>query len=196
MTTLQPINKRGRKSSMPPLDTNEQIHLQQHHFNYSDNFAEMLANFAALHLEDKSKDFKASWKTWTANHTAEIKTETEKMKGDGYLGDVAEKMYFSARYYYRKKAIRERTAAPDISNQEAKSPRKKYEAIDKSVLVQMNDHIILQFRLNTDGSKLTPSKAFANYCKKHDIKDDDAKLKKTYKNVYWRMSMQVTSNNK
>jgi len=185
--TTQPTSKRGRKSSISHLDTKENMTFKQHHFNYSDGFAAQLATFASEHLEDKNKDFKAAWKSWTENHSDDINAEIAKMKSDGYSGDVAEKMYFSARYYYRKKAIREQTDADpdDSSDQDAKSPRKKYEAIGKTVLVQMGEHIILQFRSNTD---LTPSKAFTDYCNRHNIKDDDAKLKKTYKNVYWRMS--------
>ena len=183
----KPPQKRGRKSSIDILDLNSDVILQQHHFNYSDNFADLLANFATEHLEDKNKEFKAAWKTWTDDHSAEIEKETAKMKQEGYPGDVAEKMYFSARYYYRKKAIREQT---ELKNPDEKTPRKKYESIDKHVLVQMNDQIVLQFQ--TNANKMTPSKAFAEYCDQHNIAEDDAKMKKTYKNLYWRISKQVS----
>ena len=185
--TIKP-QKRGRKSSIDILDLTSDVVLQQHHFNYSNNFADLLANFATEHLEDKNKEFKTAWKTWTEIYSAEIDKETVKMKQDGYPGDVAEKMYFSARYYYRKKAIREQT---EPLNPDEKTPRKKYESIDKQVLVQMNDQIVLQLQKNA--KNMTPSKAFADYCEKYSIAEDDTKVKKTYKNLYWRISKQVST---
>ena len=184
----KPPQKRGRKSSIDILDLDKEIILQQHHFNYSDEFANLLAGFATDNLEYKNKEFKAAWKKWTDIHSAEIEKETAKMKQEGYPGDVAEKMYFSARYYYRKKAIREQT---ELNTLDEKTPRKKYESIDKQVLVQMNDQIVLQ--LQTNAKNMTPSKAFAEYCEQHRIAEDDAKMKKTYKNLYWRISKQVSS---
>jgi hypothetical protein len=189
MSNLQ-VKSRGRKSVFSDLKLFEttQITLQQHHFNYSDDFVDLLANFATEHLEDKNKEFKAAWKLWTDIHSAEIDKETAKMQEDGYTGDVSEKMYFSARYYYRKKAIREQKNP--TSDTEEKTPRKKYESIDKQVLVQMNDQIVLQ--LQTNAKNMTPSKAFAEYCDQYSIAEDDAKIKKTYKNLYWRISKKVS----
>lgn len=187
-TEIPKPQKRGRKSSIDILDLNSDIVLKQHHFNYSDDFADILARFATEHLEDKNKEFKAAWKMWIDDHSAEIDKETAKMKQEGYQGDVAEKMYFSARYYYRKKAIREQI---EPANPDEKTPRKKYESIDKQVLVQMNDQIVLQFQ--TNNKSMTPSKAFAEYCKQHSIAEDDTKIKKTYKNLYWRISKQVSA---
>lgn len=179
--------KRGRKSSTVSLTTRDnQIVLQQHHFNYSDDFAELLATFASEHSEYKNKEFKAEWKKWTDENADTIKSEIAKITQAGYQGSVEEKMYFSARYYYRKKAIRENKQ----ESQEEKSPRKKYDAIDKSALTQMSEHIILQICSATEGnvSNMTPSKAYANYCDQFGIGDDDSQTKKKYKNLYWRIS--------
>jgi hypothetical protein len=185
---------RGRKSVIPKLDKTQHIVLQQHHFKYSDDFAELLSKFSIEHLDSKSKDFKRSWQEWTNTNIAIIQREKEMMKSQGYEGSVDEKMYFSARYYYRKKAIREQNEA---INMEDKLPRKKYESVEKQVLTQMSDHIILQISRHLDVSEtcvvsnMTPSKAFANYCKTYNVSEDDAKTKKTYKNIYWRISKQT-----
>jgi len=188
-------SKRGRKSSLPSLDLNKQIVLQQHHFNYSDEFAENLANFATAHLEDKNKEFKAAWKAWKDANAPMIEDEIVKMKESGYEGSVEDKMYFSARYYYRKKAIKEKTEA---SNEEGICQRKKYECIDKNVLIQMNEHILSQIESSTHDSKegkvisnMTPSKSFADYCKRFSVCEDDLTVKKNYKNLYWRISKKV-----
>lgn len=191
--------KRGRKSSLSVLDPKKQIVLKQHHFNYSDEFAEKLAKFATAHLDDKNKEFKKSWKEWNDTNSLMVENEIAIMKEAGYQGSVEEKMYFSARYYYRKKAIREQTEIPNDVLQ-----RKKYECIDKTVLIQMNAHILSQIESATYNSQnvgnvgnvenvenvsnMTPSKSFADYCKMFIVCEDDATIKKNYKNLYWRIS--------
>jgi hypothetical protein len=115
------------------------------------------------------------------------------MKNAGYQGSVEEKMYFSARYYYRKKAIREQTELPE---DDQKLPRKKYECIDKDILVQMNEHIVSQIESTPNQdvmnvsiiSNMRPSTAFSHYCEKYGFDCQDAHIKKTYKNLYWRIS--------
>ena len=196
MTTIQ-TKTRGRKSVIPfsKMDKTQHIILQQHHFNYSDDFADQLSKFATDHIEYKNKDFKLAWNNWTEKHATTIQQEIERMKSQGYEGSVEEKMYFSARYYYRKKAIREKNESKDQDENPQK--RKKYESSEKQVLLQMSEHIILQIsRGNSDinecrVSNMTPSNAFANYCIKYDVMEDNAQIKKIYKNLYWRISKQT-----
>jgi hypothetical protein len=193
-------SKRGRKSTLSTLDPKKQIILQQHHFNYSDEFAEKLANFAMAHLDDKNKEFKAAWTAWNDENKLMIECEIAKMKAAGYQGSVEDKMYFSARYYYRKKAIREQTETTD---DDVISPRKKYECIGKNVLIQMNEHILSQIESSTHDSQsgnvvsnMTPSKSFADYCERFSICKDDANIKKNYKNLYWRISKKTKDSSK
>jgi hypothetical protein len=197
MTTIQ-TKPRGRKSVIPfsKMDKTQHIILQQHHFNYSDDFADQLSKFATDHIDYKNKDFKLAWNDWTEKHATIIQQEKERMKSQGYEGSVEEKMYFSARYYYRKKAIREKKESKDQEKKPQK--RKKYESSEKQVLLQMSEHIILQIsRGNTDTNELctvsnmTPSNAFANYCRKYEMMEDNAQIKKIYKNLYWRISKQT-----
>lgn len=189
--------KRGRKSNMSIPDSNQKISLKLHHFNYSDNFATQLATFAKAHLEDNSKVFKSEWHKWKDVNAILIQHEISKIKLDGYPGNVEDKMYFSARYYYRKKAIR---AKPDLPKQEKPiRPRKKYELFDKNELSQMNAHILSQIynAINDGGDNsidnLTPSKSFANYCEQHSGFECE-RTKKTYKNLYWRISKKCREN--
>jgi hypothetical protein len=184
----QAQKRRGRKSIVSMVNAaSSPITLKQHHFNYSNYFAEELATFAKAHLEDTNKEFKAAWKEWTDQNKEMIQQEISKMKDDGFEGSVEDKMYFSARYYYRKKATKEPA--------EEKTQRKKYECLDKVVLIQMNEHILSQIYSSADRtdvgtavSNMTPSKAFTNYCKAFGICEENAQTKKNYKNLYWRIS--------
>jgi hypothetical protein len=192
--------KRGRKSNIQKLD-NANIILPLHHFKYSDDFAEQLANFAKTNLDNKTKQFKEKWSEWTKEHADEIQIEIQRMREAGYIGSVEDKMYFSARYYYRKKAIKEENTT--VSKDATPTPtRKTYESVNSEILSQMNAHIISQIYScdNSDvaeGEKkivnITPSKLYATYCEKYSVSCKDDKMKKTYKNLYWRITSNSTT---
>ena len=170
------------------------IVLKQHHFKYTDDFAAKISTFALSHLEDNNKQFKAAWKEWVATNTEAVKQEIEHMQQAGYEGSVEDKMYFSARYYYRKKAKKAiaEEKEEEYERDDEKTPRKKYEPLDKNILQQMNEHILSQIRksITEEGiSEMTPSKSFANYCKQFAATEDV--VKKNYKNLYWRISKQT-----
>jgi hypothetical protein len=186
-------SRRGRKSNICLPDSTQHIILKQHHFDYSDDFAELLYAFSKLHLEDNNKTFKTAWLLWKESNSDMIQTEIAKMKSAGYEGDVEEKMYFSARYYYRKKAMREQTIEP------ATAPRKKYECTDKQILGQMNDHIIAyicnaQITDDVIVRSVIPSEAYSDYCEKYGIIEEE-RTKKNYKNLYWRISKKMKVRN-
>jgi hypothetical protein len=92
-------------------------------------------------------------------------------------------MYASARYYYRKKALKE-----DKEMQEPENPkqRKKYEAPNSLILDQMNKHILEIFtkmKSSEETSSISPAKAFEMYIQENDTDDvNREKFKKMYKN--------------
>jgi hypothetical protein len=192
--------KRGRKSANSASEN--KVMMKQHHFNYSEDFATMLANFATIHLEDNNRKFKEAWKEWTEQYSIIVQSEIKKMKDEGYTGSVEDKMYFSARYYYRKRAIKEEMQAKTIvETRDDEKSRKQYECIEKTLLNKMRDHILSQIHLpenctmvdDATVSNMTPSKAFNNYCADNVglSEEEDPRLKKHYKNLYWRISKQI-----
>lgn len=191
--------RRGRKPILL-VDNNKKVVLKQHHFDYSEDFAERLSTFAKAHLDNNSKAFKTAWLLWKDANSDRIQNETMRMKDAGYEGNVEDKMYFSARYYYRKKAIREEEYPTE---DEKKTPRKKYVSMDKMILKQMNDHILSHiYGSGTDEqlknesmivSNIVPSNAFLDYCSHFGISSDDVRTKKNYKNLFWRISKKVSN---
>ena len=106
----------------------------------------------------------------------------------GYQGDVRDKMFKSARYYFRKKGT------------EKKEPivRRDYIGIQKILLDSMDNHI----KNNIDNQNFKPSDGFDNFCKENldllknevsrliefnikEPKEIKNKIKKTYKNRYF-----------
>jgi len=157
-------------------------------YKFRDEFLSILVDFSRIHQYDAAKDFKEAFETFTETNRDIINTETKYLTGNGYNGDVIDKMYKSARYYFKNK---------DYNPQEFKK-RRKYIKQDKDFIAHVDEHVLQSIRNN-----IKPAKAFKKFI--DDIKyadilsnetqrlgnflDSDTdihnKIKKTYKNRYF-----------
>ena len=155
-------------------------------YKFSDDFIGELFKFSKIHQYDHRADFKEAWKIWLDDNQDMVTTESRRMTNSGYGGDVMDKMFKSARYYYRKKST------------ETKEPvaRRKYMGVQKSVLDAIDEHI-----KSTDYKPSTGFDAFCDLNRKlvedeiiklnadednlETLDDVRKKIKKTYKNRYF-----------
>jgi len=160
-------------------------------FKFTEVFMGQLYNFSKIHQYDERKDFKEAWKTWTEENESIIDEEMRRLLNVGYDGDVLDKMFKSARYYFRKKST------------EKKEPkqRRQYISVNRELLDAMDKHIE-ENMYNTDYQpktgfikfcsdnekilKETISKIFEKGIKESQIIED--KIKKTYKNRYFMLT--------
>ena len=159
-------------------------------YKFSDDFTSDLFKFSKIHQYDHRKDFKEAWEAWLKENDDMVTAESSRMTNLGYDGDVKDKMFKSARYYYRKKST------------ETKEPvkRRKYEGVQKSALEAIDGHI----KNNITNPHFKPSIGFESFCKlNHQLVEDEIiklnisagnmvsledvrkKIKKTYKNRYF-----------
>jgi len=160
-------------------------------FNFSDSFTQQLFYFSKVHQHEERKEYKENWKIWLETNKELIEQETKTLKEAGFYGDTIEKMYKSARYYFRNKKnkLGERTRENKI--------RKTYIMLDLDLLKAMDDYMI-----RIGGLEVKPSTSFDMFCAafmfliererdrmrldyKLTDKDFDDKIKKTYKNRYF-----------
>lgn len=220
---LQPCapstKKRGRK---PIIESNALLNklienagsespAQTFHFNPSDQCSAILYSFAREHREDKSKQFKLAWDSWIKNTEIcdVLEQESNMLKSSGYSGDPFDKMYASARYYYRKKAIKDQMEVSNLQlsageeestpNKKEKTPRKKYESADGQLLDQINSHITDEMtreeNLQHCGLNISPAQSFENYIAKFpSVELDKIKLKKIYKNRLFLIRQKLKMN--
>jgi hypothetical protein len=153
-------------------------------FKFTEDFMTELYKFSKIHQYDDRKDFKEAWKKWTEENDQIIDSEMCRLLRLGYNGDVLDKMFKSARYYFRKKGT------------EKKEPkqRRPYISVNRELLEAMDIHI--------EENSFQPKDGFADFCKNNElllketitlifeqgIKDKDIiedKIKKTYKNRYF-----------
>lgn len=74
-------------------------------FKFTEEFMQELYTFSKIHQYDDRTDFKEAWIVWMNDQNELISSEQERMISLGYHGDILEKMYKSARYYFRKKTV-------------------------------------------------------------------------------------------
>lgn len=188
------------------------IELQTYRFSFGKEFSDELYGFSKIHQFDDRKDFKEAWASWIEE--TEIKSlihlEMKQLSHDGYIGDILDKMFKSARYYYRKK--------PLISSEQPE--RKLYVGFPKDLLAEMDEDIKKQIASGYLNGKnknklieISPSLAFDTYCINHkmtilnelkneassdkkqftnsDVEGITNRFKKAYKNRFYKIRVQI-----
>ena len=156
-------------------------------FKFTQQFMVELHRFSKIHQYDDRKVFKEAWETWTQGNEELIADEMNRLQDQHYEGNILDKMFKSARYYFRKKS----TIKPEPKE------RRKYISVHKELLDAMDDHIYSS--KNREDYK--PSDGFSDFCSNHQeqLKEEISillennllsneimqKIKKTYKNRYF-----------
>lgn len=187
---LDVINEGEKSEKMSEISFNDEkeISINIYRFKFSEKFTNELYNFSKIHQYDERKQFKEAWNVWVEENNELVTEEVRRLYNLGYDGDVMDKMYKSARYYFRKKST--------VKNDP--KPRKTYISLDKELLNAMDKHIIN----NINNEDFKPSDGFSHFCKENmdllknsitilckqgmtDSNEIKEKIKKTYKNRYF-----------
>lgn len=157
----------------------DKIIVKTHRYTFGNEFIRILGEFARKHQDDERKCFKKAWEKWADENKAFIQEEIITMKKNGFEGDVIDKMFKSARYYYRKKTKKNEKMKKDTSNQDTendlsttqKPTRKKNEYLSTDILNEMDAHIVEQMKKNIIQEESNvlkigaiPAKSFDEYC--------------------------------
>jgi hypothetical protein len=180
--------KDDRKDDRKETEDDELFNINIFRYKFSEDFTKPLYQFSKIHQYDHRKDFKEAWNIWIDENCDLISTEVKRLTELDYKGDILDKMFKSARYYFRKKST------------EKKEPQKRrsYVGIQSDLLEAMDKHI----NANKRNNNYKPSTGFDEFCKqyieilqnevvilcKSGIKDSEEiknKIKKTYKNRYF-----------
>jgi len=178
-------------------------------FVFNEEIMEQITEFSKTHRDDNRKLFKEEWNNWVSQEETKknIETETHRLRELGFSGDIHEKMFMSARYYFRKKMLTPPEPAPETKPEKI---RKQYTTLDKSILELIDTHI----QTHTMSSPMSsPSDSYEAFCQenketitKHSrqiiedktnlsqqedvIRNFIHKIKKSYKNRYYKIVQQ------
>jgi len=175
----------------PPTDTTKPYNKPVntiYRYKFRDEFVDELYKFSKIHQYDHRKDFKEAWQLWIEENDDIVSDEARILSSSGYDGDILDKMFKSARYYFRKKSTEQKEPAK----------RRKYCGLAKDVLDAMDKHIAS----NITNDDYKPSTGFESFCAINSalLKEETSrliingfkdtieiheKLKKTYKNRYF-----------
>jgi len=183
--TIDTIINTNNTINNKPINTNKSTIFR---FKFTDEFISELSQFAKIHQYDDRHAFKEAWNNWVEENQDLVDTESRNLINNGYNGDVLDKMFKSARYYFRKKST------------EKKDPvvRRTYINVDKQLLDAMDEHIME----NIDDDDYQPKNGFTDFCNSNiellkkvvneicqsgikDAREIEDKIKKTYKNRYF-----------
>lgn len=160
-------------------------------FKFNDDFVKDLYTFSKVHQYDDRDTFKEAWKIWVQENELIVDKEIERLSRLGYEGDIKDKMFKSARYYFRKKT--------DTKKEPVK--RREYINVSKELLDKMDLHISEHIQ----NAKYTPKDGFILFCDQYtellkegiskicqdgvtDATEICNKMKKTYKNRYFMLT--------
>ena len=170
------------------LNKTKNIRSNIYRYKFEETIINEIHNFSKIHEFDQRNDFKDAWNNWLIENNTIVTQETQRLIDLGYQGDIIDKMFKSARYYFRKKTT------------EKKEPtkRRSYIGIQKELLDSMDSHILK----NIKNDDYRPANGFDEFCKENldllknevnklvsynitDINEIKNKIKKTYKNRYF-----------
>ena len=160
-------------------------------FKFSEQITDIINEFNKLHSNENRNDYNQFWQLWIIENDDLIKREESSLIQSGYKGDIYQKLYKSARYYYRKKITE------NNQNQE-KFKRRNYVSVSSDFIDAIDDHI----KNIVKPQELSPASGYDDFCKKNNIllsteiitleEENDfdknyifSKIKKTYKNRYF-----------
>ena len=157
-------------------------------YKFTNEFTCELFTFSKIHQYDHRKDFKEAWKIWLEENESIVDDEVRRLHNLNYEGNVQEKMFKSARYYFRKKSTAKKEPIA----------RRIYVSVQKDLLDAIDEHITSQIK----NVNYKPSQGFDEFCKNNiellknevnilckngltDSNEIKKKIKKTYKNRYF-----------
>ena len=171
-------------------------------YKFSNEIMELVSNFSKLHQFDHRNDFKEAWDVFYNTNIEIINQEKERLLNLNYKGNIDDKLFKSARYYFRNKALigSNATGKKTIIESDICNKKRDYISLSISILDFMDQDI----RYNINKLDFTPANAYLNFCStfseeinreimvliaqysyitKNDIYN---KIKKAYKNRYYQ----------
>lgn len=161
--------------------------VKTYRFKFSPEFLEILTRFSITHQYDVPKDFKEAFEIFKDDFKSEIQSEIETLNNNGYKGDAIDKMYKSARYYFKNKDYSQKN--------KTEKTRRKYIEQDREFISSIDEQIdtIINLMKPSEGYKLFKEEYVEDYTTEQERlskyftekADIENKIKKTYKNRYF-----------
>jgi hypothetical protein len=171
---------------------NTNIKIQLTKYAFSDEFSHEIHAFSKEHYQEPLKVFKESWQTWISipDIQTAIQNEIAFIKSKHFSGtddDIMQKIYISARFYYRKKEKKEKKimGTKVDHDDELNHKQKLHVGFSQGFIQFMDTYIqkqIVAASHNKDIIKISQKESFQQFTLTHisDIKNELFILKEKY----------------
>lgn len=167
--------------------------VQVFRFKFTQEIMNMLQEFAQIHKYDDKETYKDAWDNWTKENKEIIKNEEIRLLNLGWTGKINDKMFKSAKYYFRNKSNVKKTP----------KERRTYTRVTIDLRMTIDRHITCSIKED----KCKPADGLNQFYEQHSdvIKEEyenlsklgfsknvvDEKIKKTYKNRYFQFIKKI-----
>ena len=154
-------------------------------YNFSDELINKISLFAKENKDMDIDNFRNNFEIWKKKNDVEINIEFRRLNELDYKGDLNDKLFKSARYYYKNKEKKET------------KKRKKYIRFNKNILQDIDEFIknnndykpsfAYNLFMNNDKYKSNIKKQYQEMLEKNfDYSEIEKKFKKTFKNKLYQ----------
>ncbi len=169
------------------------LDVQIYRFKFTQEIMNMLQEFAQIHKYDDKETYKDAWDNWTKENKEIIKNEEIRLLNLGWTGKINDKMFKSAKYYFRNKSNVKKTP----------KERRTYTRVTIDLRMTIDRHITCSIKED----KYKPADGLNQFYEQYSdvIKEEyenlsklgfsknvvDEKIKKTYKNRYFQFIKKI-----
>jgi hypothetical protein len=175
-------------------------------FKFNKELLESIETFSNKHANDNCHDFASAFELWKRTNTELISKESDRMENLGFNGSIELKMYKSARYYFKNKAMKKTKSKKKTKNRNAS--KKNYISRNPEFFSFM-EHYILGHRLkastlydkfineiNSDIVSVIQKEVIR--LKSFGLTEEEAekKIHKTFNNAYYKIKKNIKNSQK
>ena len=173
-------------------------------FKFNQEVLESIEGFSKKHANDNCHDFASAFDLWKIANKDLISKESDRMVNLGFKGNIELKMYKSARYYFKNKAMKKTQLKKNTKN---KSTSKKNYISRNPEFFSFIECYILEHRLKAstlydkfineiDSDIVSIIQREITRLKSFDLTEEEAKKKihKTFNNAYYKIKKNLEKN--
>ena len=172
---------------------------KKYRFDFSKEVTKMLFTFTKEHRDETTKNFRANWNEWINGEEINriLTTECDLLLNQGFKKDVWDKMYKSARYYYKKqptyKGLQTKPIKPTKhTNRFSLNFLQMIDNnISKHILQQKSQIVLFNEFCETMSDEIIKELRIIKMERGEIPEDIKEKLKKTYKNQYYKQRKSI-----
>jgi len=170
-------------------------------FKFNKDFLNTIREFSKIHSQDCGEDFLEAFQVWKRFNYEAIHKEEKRIVDLGFKGDIEEKIYKSARYYFKNKKSKPITETHTYLKTNYIPRNKAFFSLLETYIKNnssVKPSILYKRFINETDSEISSGilnelTRLKNY--QLDQNDSNKKIKKAFNNAYYKVKKKLTKQN-